>query len=71
MKEWLKEFVFALTGEHLDYTIDQYLRNHPLPLPTDEEIDIQASLHFDDDSIHKHLWTGGAKWCRKKMEGKL
>ena len=44
----------------------------PIELPSDEEIDKQAELHFGETYIYneyKQDYIKGAKWMRNKMRG--
>lgn len=70
MKEWLKEFakVCRISGLMVedDKFITDYLKDHPLPLPSDEEIAEKAKGEQIDV---KWGFVTGALWCREKMEG--
>lgn len=84
MKEWLKKFGRSykiwsnndLPDDKIDVRsedqfIFDYLKNHPLPLPSDEKIEIMAdNLAYGYDSPYENFITG-AKWMRCKLEGKV
>lgn len=84
MKEWLKEFGRAyeiwsnndLPDDKIDVRsedqfIQDYRKDHPLSLPSDEEIEVMADNLADGcDSPHENFITG-AKWMRSKLEGKV
>lgn len=75
MKEWLKEFaaiahdrlVLADDTRSIDQFLTDYLRDHPLPLPSDEEI--AAKVKGEQMDV-KWGFIIGVMWCREKMEGK-
>ena len=75
MKEWLKEYnkaydiwYMSRMAPTLDQFITDYLRDHPLPLPSDEEI--AAKVKGEQMDV-KWGFITGVMWCREKMEGKV
>lgn len=84
MKEWLKQFTTAFIIDWWLTTDDQtkeqfisdYLLDHPLPGPSDEEIKVEALKRRTTNTGYQYLhdvkwFSKGAKWYRKKMEGKV
>ena len=78
MKEWLKQFTTAfiidwwLTTDDLtkEQFITDYLRDNPLPLPTDEEAG-EAAINLTDGLSPFESFMAGVELCREKMEGKV
>lgn len=88
MKEWLKEFVYRYQNwedsvedrrniSANEQFISDYLRDHPLPLPTDNEIKDEGLRrrtleHTGFVYTHDVKWfTKGANWMKSKMEGNI
>ena len=75
MKEWLMNFMIAYDDWQLDIDDDRnkeqftsdYLRDHPLPGPSDEEIGQEAIKIIN--SYTRTGFTMGAKWYREQMKG--
>ena len=73
MKEWLKEFVChyydwrinMLDERNVSVFIDDYIKEHSLPLPTGAEI-MKKSL----ECPAPYGFRLGANWMKSKMEGK-
>ena len=78
MKEWLKNFMIAYDDWQIDIDdyrdkdqfITDYLRDHPLPLPTDEEAG-EAAISLTDGLSPFESFMAGVELCREKMEGKV
>lgn len=78
MEEFLKRFMVAcndyridtLDWRNEDQFITDYLRDHPLPLPTDEEAG-EAAVNETYGLSPFESFMAGVELCREKMEGKV
>jgi hypothetical protein len=80
MKQYLKDFIveyqkwknrkISSVTPYLDEFIAEYLKDHPLPLPTNEEIGKEAitNLQYMHDC---RLFVRGAKWVRDQIKESL
>jgi hypothetical protein len=76
MKQYFKDFISTYKEWNMqscaneDQFIAEYLKDHPLPLPTDEEIE-EAANKAASRSFESGLfcyYIAGAKWMRNQIQ---
>lgn len=79
MKEWLNQFLYQYENwrndleigvkvtPHVHQFITDYLRDHPLPFPSDDEAG-EAAIRLTDGLSPFESFIAGVEFCREKME---
>jgi len=74
MKQYLKDFLttYMRSSADQDQFITNYLKDHPIPLPTEEEICLASLDELEEDSIEAFIrikyWMRGVMWLSKKIQ---
>lgn len=81
MNQYLKDFLLSYKEWNMqscaneDQFIAEYLKDHPLPLPTEEEICLASLDELEEDSIEAFIrikyWMRGVMWLSKKIQESL